>query len=147
MMHYNKIIVSVFEWMTGETKESCVSRTETDALLVGPGDQVMDVSVSIADLGRLENSPTHIRFKYNMNSSFSWCEVWSQESSEPLISTREAIGSSEHPSPIAGSRPHTSWPRNSKWPRNENNFSSIDKVSSLYFLKSISFSDVIDPRA
>ena len=33
-MHYNKIIVSVFEWMTGETKESCVSRTETDALLV-----------------------------------------------------------------------------------------------------------------
>ena len=27
MIHYNKIIVSVFECITGETKESCVSRT------------------------------------------------------------------------------------------------------------------------
>ena len=47
----------LFKCITGETKESCVSRT--DALLVGTGDQVMEVSMSIADLGRLENSRTH----------------------------------------------------------------------------------------
>ena len=47
----------LFKCITSETKESCVSRT--DALLVGTGDQVMEVSLSIADLGRLENSRTH----------------------------------------------------------------------------------------
>ena len=46
----------LFEYITSEIKESCVSRT--DALLVGTGDQVMEVSMSIADLGRLENSQT-----------------------------------------------------------------------------------------
>ena len=47
----------LFKCITSETKESCVSRT--DELLVGTGDQVMEVSMSIADLGRLENSRTH----------------------------------------------------------------------------------------
>ena len=47
----------LFECITSETKESCVSRT--DALLVGTGDQVMEVNMSIADLGPLENSRTH----------------------------------------------------------------------------------------
>ena len=47
----------LFKCITSETKESCVSRT--DVLLIGTGDQVMEVSMSIADLGRLENSRTH----------------------------------------------------------------------------------------
>ena len=47
----------LFEYITSEIKESCVSRT--DALLVGTGDQVMEVNMSIADLGPLENSRTH----------------------------------------------------------------------------------------
>ena len=47
----------LFKCITSETKESCVSRT--DALLVGTGDQVMEVSMSVADLGRLKNSRTH----------------------------------------------------------------------------------------
>ena len=48
-------------------QESCVSRT--DALLVGTGDQVMDVSLSIADLGSLKTQEGFFK-KYNIQVRF-----------------------------------------------------------------------------
>ena len=57
----------LFECITSEKKESCVSRT--DALLVGTGDQVMDLSLSIVDLGILESLEGFFK-KYNIHVRF-----------------------------------------------------------------------------